>query len=355
MPVIRRRRPASAKTPRPLGRGSGDNTAADCGVYVDGVRLPGVFNHRDAIRHVRETGSGFVWIVLHEPDAHQMDTVADELELHELIAEDATSGGQRPKLEAYDDALVLNMATVTYLDHASVLEVEDIVSTGEILVILGRDFVVTIHHGDSRGLADIREDVERSPTRLELGPAAVMHAVADRVVDGYLEVAAGLAGDIDALESMVFLPRSAVDIELIYFLKRELLELKHDIVPLTQPLHRLGGESLDFVPAEIRHYFRDVQDHNARAAAAVTTLDEQITSLVSAAVAIIGVQQNTDMRKISAWVAIAAVPTMIAGIYGMNFTNMPELELKYAYFVVIAIIITICVILFRLFRKNRWL
>lgn len=355
MPAIRRRRLASTKTPPPQRRVPGDNTVDGCGVYVDGVRQPGEFTHRAAIRHVRDTGNGFVWIVLHEPDTQQMDAVAGELGLHELITEDATSGDQRPKLEVYDDALVLNMATVTYLDHKSVIEVDNIVSTGEVLVVLGRDFVMTIHHGDSRGLARIREELERSPTRLELGPAAVMHAVADQVVDGYLEVAAGLAADVDELESMVFLPRSPVNVEQIYFLKRELLELKHDIVPLAQPLRRLGSESLDYVPTEIGHYFRDVQDHHAQAASAVTTLDEQITSLVSAAVAIIGVQQNTDMRKISAWVAIAAVPTMIAGIYGMNFANMPELELRYAYYVVIAVIFAVCVGLFLLFRKNRWL
>lgn len=182
-----------------------------------------------------------------------------------------------------------------------------------------------------------------------------MHAVADRVVDSYLEVAEGMSRDVDELESVVFAPRTPVDIELIYFLKRELLELKHDITPLALPLRRLSVEHLDMVPGDIRHYFRDVQDHHSQAIAEVTTLDERITSLVSAAVAIVGVQQNVDMRRISAWVAIAAVPTMIAGIYGMNFDRMPELGSEYGYFLVLGLMLVICVSLFLLFRKNRWL
>lgn len=332
-----------------------ESAVVDCGIYVDGVRERGRFTYQTAIRRVRETGRGFVWIGLHAPDGQQMEALAAGFGLHELIAEDATSGRQRPKLEAYEDALVLNMSTVSYLPHDSMTEVSDLVSTGEIMVVLGSDFVVTVRHGDYTGLAGIRDELEKAPERLVHGPATVMHAVADRVVDSYLEVAEGLARDIDELESIVFVPRAPVDIELIYFLKRELIELKHDIVPLGAPLRRLSGEHLDLVPGEIRHYFRDVQDHHSRVVAEVTSLDEQITSLVSATVAIVGVQQNTDMRRISAWVAIAAVPTMIAGVYGMNFTHMPELEFEYGYYLVLVLMLAACTALFLLFRRNRWL
>lgn len=332
-----------------------ESAVVDCGIYVDGVRERGRFTYQTAIRRVRETGRGFVWIGLHAPDGHQMEALSAGFGLHELIAEDATSGRQRPKLEAYEDALVLNMSTVSYLPHDSMTEVSDLVSTGEIMVVLGSDFVVTVRHGDYTGLAGIRDELEKAPERLVHGPATVMHAVADRVVDSYLEVAEGLARDIDELESIVFVPRAPVDIELIYFLKRELIELKHDIVPLGAPLRRLSGEHLDLVPGEIRHYFRDVQDHHSRVVAEVTSLDEQITSLVSATVAIVGVQQNTDMRRISAWVAIAAVPTMIAGVYGMNFTHMPELEFEYGYYLVLVLMLAACTALFLLFRRNRWL
>lgn len=357
MPGIRRQRAETAASTTPPSRSTGptEHAVVDCGVYVDGVREPGRFTHQAAIRRVRETGRGFVWIGLRTPDTHQMASLSTELGLHELITEDATSGRQRPKLEAYDDSLVLNMSTVAYLEHESVTEVSDIVATGEVMVVLGRDFVVTVRHGDFTGLAGVREELERAPERLVHGPAAVMHAVADRVVDSYLEVAEGMSRDVDELESVVFAPRTPVDIELIYFLKRELLELKHDITPLALPLRRLSVEHLDMVPGDIRHYFRDVQDHHSQAIAEVTTLDERITSLVSAAVAIVGVQQNVDMRRISAWVAIAAVPTMIAGIYGMNFDRMPELGSEYGYFLVLGLMLVICVSLFLLFRKNRWL
>lgn len=355
MPSIGRRR-ANGATPRPSRLTvPTERAVVDCGVYVDGVREPGRFTHQAAIRRVRETGRGFVWIGLHAPDAHQMESLSREFGLHELITEDATNGKQRPKLEAYDDSLVLNMSTVCYLEHESLTEVSDIVSTGEVMVVLGRDFVVTVRHGDFAGLAGIRADLERSPEQLVHGPATVMHAVADRVVDSYLEAAEGMSRDVDELESAVFTTRSAVDIEQIYFLKREILELKHNTAPLTLPLRRLSAEHLGLVPSEIRHYFRDVQDHHSRVVAEVTTLDERLTSLVSAAVAIVGMRQNTDMRRISAWVAIAAVPTMIAGVYGMNFDHMPELRLEYGYYLVLGLMVTACVGLFLLFRKNRWL
>ncbi|HMT49676.1 MAG TPA: magnesium and cobalt transport protein CorA [Dietzia sp.] len=357
MPSIGRRRLGAVSPTPPVSRlhVPTERAVVDCGVYVDGVREQGRFTHRAAIRRVRDTGQGFVWIGLHAPDQHQMESLSREFGLHELITEDATSGDQRPKLEAYDGILVLNMSTVSYLAHESVTEASDIVSTGEVMVVLGRDFVVTIRHGEFGGLAGIREELERAPERLLQGPAAVMHAVADRVVDSYLEAAEGMSRDVDELESGVFAPRTPVDIEQIYFLKRELLELKHNISPLVVPLRRLAGDHLGMVPSEIRHYFRDVQDHHSLVTAQVATLDEQVTSLVHAAVAIVGMRQNTDMRRISAWVAIAAVPTMIAGVYGMNFDHMPELRMEYGYFLVLGFMLTACGGLFLLFRKNSWL
>ena len=332
-----------------------ERAVVDCAVYVDGRRVPGRFSHSSAIRHVREEGRGFVWIGLLAPDEHQMTSIAESFGLHELIVEDAVKGRQRPKLEAYDESLVLNMPTVHYVEHSSVTEASQIVSSGEVMVVLGRDFVMTVRHGDFGGLRGIRHELEQNPERLAVGPATVMYEVADRIVDSYLSVAVEMEKDVDELESVVFTPRSSVDIEQIYFLKRELLELKHAIGPLALPLRRLSVDHLDLVPREIRHYFRDVQDHHIRVSGDVGTLDERLNSLVSAAIAIVGVQQNTDMRRISAWVAIAAVPTMIAGIYGMNFDNMPELHHTDGYFVVLGFMIAICVGLFALFRHNRWL
>ena len=332
-----------------------ERAIVDCGVYVDGVRTPGRSGYLAAIREVRSTGRGFVWLGLHAPDSHQMSTIAQQFGIHELIAEDATSGEQRPKLESYGDTLVLNLAAVRYLPHETVTDVSEIVSTGEVMVVLGADFVVTIRHGQFTELAGIRRELESTPERLLEGPASVMHAVADRMVDSYLTVAEEMRQDVDELETAIFAPRAEVDIEQIYLLKRELLALKHNIAPLARPLLRLSSEHLDLIPEEVRHYFRDVQDHHSQAAAEVSVLDEQVTSLVSAAVAVVGVRQNTDMRRISAWVAIAAVPTMIAGVYGMNFENMPELDFEFGYFAVLVLMVVVCVGLFLLFRKNRWL
>lgn len=357
MPASPPRRPSTIRagaTPHgPVG--SAHHGIVDCVIYIDGVGERGRVPLREAIRRVRDTGRGFVWIGLNAPGHDQMEALSRDLGLHELITEDATSGEQRPKLEAYDDALVLNMSTVRYLAHETVTQVSDIVTMGEVMVVLGRDFVVTVRHGDQITPTDVVGESGYSPELFAIGPAAVMHAVADRVVDSYIEAAEGMAADMDELESALFTPRTRVDIEQIYVLKRELLELKHVIGPLTTPLRRLAVDHLDLVPAEARHYFRDVQDHHAQAAAVVATLDEQSTSLVSAAATIVGVQQNTDMRKISAWVAIAAVPTMIAGVYGMNFRHMPELETRYGYFVVLGVMVAICAGLFLLFRRNRWL
>lgn len=327
----------------------------DCAVYIDGIRDRHRVTYSEAIRRVRDIGRGFVWIDLVAPDPDLMEDLSRELGLHALITEDAANGQERSKLEAYADTLVLNMSTAEYIAHDSVTQVSDIVSTGEVMVVLGLNFVVTVRHGDQIGLADIRSGLDLSSKWLAQGPAAVMHAVADRVVDHYLVATEGMTADFDELESALFAPRTAVDIEQLYVLKRELLELKHVIGPLTLPLRRLAVDHLDLVPPEIRHYFRDVQDHHALAAAEVTTLDERSTSLVGAAMTIVGVQQNTDMRKISAWVAIAAVPTMIAGIYGMNFRHMPELDTRYGYYVVLGVMVAMCTGLFLLFRKNRWL
>jgi magnesium transporter len=354
--IRKRRGSAGGSATTPTGPAvPAEQATVDCGVYVDGLREPGRFTHSSAIRRVRETGRGFVWIGLHEPDTDQMESLSGQLGLHELITEDAATGHQRPKLEAYADALVLDMATVGYLPHEPLTEARDIVSTGGVMVVLGRDFVVTVRHGDFAGLAGTRAQLEGQPARLANGPATVMHAVADQMVDSYLEAAEAIGRDVEELEMAVFAPRTQVDIEQIYFLKRELLELKHDIAPLALPLRRLSVDHLDLVPGEIRHYFRDVQDHHSQVAAEVTTLDEQLTSLVSAAAAMVGVQQNTDMRRISAWVAIAVVPTMIAGIYGMNFTHMPELRFEYGYYIVLGFMVAACTGLFLLLRRKGWL
>jgi magnesium transporter len=331
----------------------------DCGVYCDGNRLPGKYTHAAALKKVHEIEAegrrAFVWIGLHEPDAHQMQAVADVFGLHELAVEDAVHAHQRPKLERYDNTLFLVLKTVKYVEHDTIGHAMEIVETGEIMIFVSADFVVTVRHGDFSGLAGVRKRMDESPGRLELGPYAVMHAIADHVVDGYLEVADLVEHDIDEMEEDIFSPLSQTDIEAIYLLKREIVEMRRAVGPLTFALQRLGSEHNDLVSKEVRRYMRDVLDHNTQAADRILSYDELLSSLVQAALGKVAMQQNVDMRKISAWVAIAAVPTALAGIYGMNFDHMPELHWVWGYPAVLTLMLVVCLALHRIFHHNNWL
>src|SRR5690349_9380756 len=192
----------------------------DCGVYVDGQRLPGKFTHAGALAKARELEKAgkdaFVWIGLHEPDAHQMETIADVFGLHELAVEDAVVAHQRPKLERYNKTLFLVLKTVNYVEHESVALAREIVETGEIMIFVGPDFVVTVRHGEHGGLAGVRKRLEESPTHLRLGPYSVMHAIADGIVDSYLDVTELIETDIDSMEEDIFSPLNQTNIESIY-------------------------------------------------------------------------------------------------------------------------------------------
>lgn len=331
----------------------------DCGVYCSGERLPGKYTHAAALAKVHELESkgqdAFVWIGLHEPDEHQMQAVADVFGLHELAVEDAVHAHQRPKLERYDNTLFLVIKTVNYIDHESVANAREIVETGEIMIFVGPNFVVTVRHGEHSGLAGVRARMDASPASIKLGPYAIMHAIADHVVDSYLDITDLIETDIDAMEEDVFSPLTQTNIEAIYLLKREVVELRRSVSPLTLALQRLGTDHNDLVTIEVRRYLRDVLDHNIQASDRIGSYDDMLSSLVQAALGKVAMQQNVDMRKISAWVAIAAVPTAIAGIYGMNFDNMPELHWVWGYPAVLLLMATVCVLLHRTFRRNHWL
>ncbi|MEV0354929.1 magnesium and cobalt transport protein CorA [Nocardia sp. NPDC050697] len=327
----------------------------DCAVYRDGARVPGRFTHTEALARVRAGASGheFCWVGLHDPDRAQLADVAAAFGLHPLAVEDAESDEQRPKLERYDDTLVLALRTVAYVEH-ELHTVSEIVATGQIMVFAGPDFVVAVRRGSHSQLTTLRGELEADPGRLALGPGAVLHAIADHVVDSYLDVADAVQNDVDAMEEDVFTPRSRIEIAAIYLLKREIVELRRAVLPLGTPLVLLTKPETP-LPKEVRRYFRDVADHHSTVADRITDFDDALSSLVTASLAKITVQQNTDMRKITALVAIAAVPTMIAGIYGMNFEHMPELSQPWGYPVALIVMITACTALFAAFRRNGWL
>jgi magnesium transporter len=345
---IARLTPPAAASPRAA--------VVDCAAYVDGRRVPGDWSYEEARQQVRRAGHGFVWIGLHEPDEDELAGLAGHFDLHPLAVEDAVQAHQRPKLERYDDMLFVVLKTVRYVPSDEPTDGSEIVETGEVMVFLGRDFVITVRHGEHGSLHGLRRSLETDPERLGHGPSAVLHAITDKVVDSYLLVCDALQEDVDAVETAVFAGQSrSHDAERIYVLKREVLELRRAVTPLTGPLRMLAERPMRLVNAEIREYFRDVEDHLARVNEQVAAFDELLTTIVHANLARVTVEQNEDMRRISAWVAILAVPTAVAGVYGMNFDHMPELHWRFGYPLVVALTLVLCVGLHRGFRRNGWL
>ena len=327
----------------------------DCAVYVDGRRLPAEWTHTEAMAELRRRGEGFIWIGLHEPDAGDLLTLAETFGLHELAVEDAITAHQRPKLQRFDDMLFTVLKTVKYVEHESPSTANEIVESGEIMAFLGNDFIITVRHGQHASLRDLRKELEADPERLRAGPAAVLHAIADRIVDNYLSVTEAFEDDIDEIERLVFAPRSPISPEQMYLMKREVLELRRAVMPLATPMHQLVEEDTPLIPPQVRSYFRDVEDHLSTVAEEVAGFDSLLTTLVDATLAKVTLQQSTDMRKITAWAAIIAVPTMVVGVYGMNFDHMPELHWRFGYPLVMVVIVGACLVLHRIFVRNKWL
>jgi magnesium transporter len=215
--------------------------------------------------------------------------------------------------------------------------------------------VVTVRHGEHGRLTDVRKRLDADPEQMRLGPFAVMHAIADTVVDHYLEVTDLMAIDIDAIEEVAFAPGHRTNIEPIYLLKREVVELRRCVNPLSMPFARFQTEHRDLISKEVRRYLRDVGDHHAHAADQIASYDENLSSLVQAALARVEMQQNSDMRKISAYAALLAVPTLFAGIYGMNFEWMPGLKWHWGYPAFLTLLVIVCALLYRNFRRRDWL
>ena len=352
-------RTAADATGTPAGSDAGtdvEHVIGDCAVYEQGRRRPGRMPLTGAAEAAAAV-DGFVWVGLQQPAADDVEAVAAEFGLPALAVEDAVKAHQRPKLELYGDVVFAVLKPVTYLDSEEVIEVS------EIAVFVGADFVVTVRHGSSTVLRTVRAQLERGEAGIAAtGPLSVLHAAADLVVDDYERAISSIDDDIAEIEAQVFSAAGGDHAERIYKLKREVLEFRRAVGPLAAPLERLAAGAVPRMPEELRPYFRDVHDHLLRAADTIDGQDRLLTDVLQANVARVSVQQsavavrqNEDMRKISAWAAIALVPTAIAGIYGMNFENMPELTWKYGYFLVLGVIATACLVLQRLFTRNGWL
>ncbi|WP_030662243.1 magnesium and cobalt transport protein CorA [Streptomyces rimosus] len=364
----RRREDSPYKYETDLRRSAHANSAiVDCGVYRDGRRVSDHVTPSQAMASVRGDG-GFAWIGLHEPTEAEFAEIAREFGLHPLAVEDAVHAHQRPKLERYDDTLFTVFKTVHYVEHAELTATSEVVETGEVMCFTGQDFIVTVRHGGQGSLRALRHRLQDDPELLGKGPSAVLHAIADQVVDGYIAVAGAMQDDIDEVEIDVFSSGSdgkgagggkgsakGGDAGRIYQLKREVLEFKRAVSPLLRPMQVLSERPMRLIDTDIQKYFRDVADHLARVTEQVLSFDDLLNSILQANLAQATVAQNEDMRKITSWAAIFAVPTMIAGIYGMNFEYMPELKWKYGYPLVLLVTVAICFGIHRGFKRNGWL
>ncbi len=321
----------------------------DSALYRHGTRVPVDCETSDFTR-LRSllTGEDFVWIGLHDPTARELGDVAVAFGLHPLAVEDAVKAHQRPKLELYDDSLFLTVKTLWYVDE------QDAVETGEINLFMGDDFVVTVRHGQGGALHASRAYLESKQQVLSHGPSAVVYAVCDLVVDGYESVAAALEIDVDEVETSVFSEQRTRDSARIYTLKREIAEVRRAVLPLRDPMRRFVAGTVDGVAPEAAPFFRDVADHLLRVAEAIDSLDNLLSAAFEAHLASISVQQNEDMRRISAGAALVVVPTLIAGIYGMNFHLVPSPNWVGSFWFALTLMACSMGGLFWFFKRSGW-
>jgi magnesium transporter len=298
----------------------------------------------------RRGGDGsFVWLGLREVDAAELEMAARIFGINELHVEDALSIAQRAKVEVDDDRVSAVFKLLGYVEATSDVE------TGQIAVFVGPSYVLSVRQGSPGDLTDLRRRLEASGELLQTGPLAVLHGILDVVVDGYQNVVDELARDIEEVEERVFSPERTDDAATIYKLKRENLEVRRALEPLRPVAEQLIAEELIEIPTVLEPYYRDLGDHLLRVAELSAQHDTLLGSVLDALRSRQAVQQNEDMRKISAWVAIAAVPTAIAGIYGMNFDTMPELHWQFGYPMVLLLMLGVCLSLYRAFKRSGWL
>jgi magnesium transporter len=320
----------------------------DCAHYRDGKRQnDGPLSLEEAAVHCVDSGE-FVWLGLKEPSDDELRTVGEMFGLHELATEDAADAHERPKMEEYDDSLFVVLKTTRYDDA------REEVDFGEIDVFVGEGYVITVRHGEASELHEARRQLEARQELLEVGPAAVVWAIIDKVVDDYAPVVDGIDNDISEVEQAIF-GDGADSTQRIYFLKREVIEFHRAVAPLLAPLEGIQYGARPQIPDELRNYFRDIHDHARRVDETVMAQRELLTSILEANLALLGVQQNQIVRAISAWVAILGVPTFLASVWGMNFEHMPELAQTWGYPAALALMAVAVLVLYRFFKRIEWL
>ncbi|MCQ9185788.1 magnesium and cobalt transport protein CorA [Streptomyces sp. IBSBF 2953] len=369
-PVWRRTPPAPpprSRPPRPPATQSAD-PAETAGVvravlYRDGVRVVAPDTLSETYRALREQSAGMAWIGLARPTAEELQSLSAEFDLHPLAVEDAKEAHQRPKLERYGDTLFVVLRAARYLDAPEEIDF------AELHVFVGPDFVITVRHGAAPDLSAVRRRMEESPELLKLGPEAVLYAILDAVVDGYVPVVSGVQNDIDEIETEVFRGDPEVS-RRIYELSREMVEFQRATRPLVGMLHGLmAGFSKYGTDEELQRYLRDVADHVTHTSERVDGFRLALTEILTVNATLVTQQQNAEMRalaeagfeqneevkKISSWAAILFAPTLVGTIYGMNFTHMPELRWVFGYPFAIALMAVVCTGLYFVFKRRDWL
>ena len=323
----------------------------DSAHYKDGARQhEKALTPEQAAERARRAGQGeFIWIGIHEPEAGDLDRLASLFGLHELAVEDAQQAHQRPKIEDYEQHVFIVLKTAHYHED------REEVHFGEIHMFVASGYVITVRHGPGSELSTARSRLEARPDLLRLGPASALWAVLDKVVDDYIPVVDAMEDDVEEVEKDVFNDDVPAPTARIYNLKREVIEFHRAVWPLLSPLHDLEQGSDERVPSELRSYFRDVADHARRVDEQVSSQRELLTSVLQANLALVSVNQNVVVKKISAVAGIVAVPTFIASVYGMNFDNMPELSWHYGYALALGLMAVCVVGLVTFFRRIDWI
>jgi magnesium transporter len=316
-----------------------------CSVYSLGKRVQDIAINEAGAWSKRQ--GHVVWIGLFEPSTELLKRVQAQLDLHYLAIEDAAKAHQHPKIEQYGNALFVVARTAQLIDGS--------IAFGETHLFVGRGYVVSVRHGASSSYAAVRERCESCPTVLAHGEDYILYAILDFIVDNYKPVIETLHAEVEAIEDTVFSkPAEQIDVQRLYMIRRDLLRLRNAVMPLVEVSRRLEHADVMPIDAPMQPLFRDVTDHVLRVQEEINSLREVLAFAFEASLQTGQAQQTVITRRLAAWAAILAVPTAIAGIYGMNFKNMPELEMRYGYFVVISAIVGICATLYWRFRRNGW-